>query len=103
MMPARPGLATATSRRHDLDWLRIAAVFALIPYHSSRIFDTWEAFYVKNAETSVGLTGIRAFLDPWGMPLLFVIAGASTWLALRHRTGVQYLGERVVRLPSGMP
>jgi glucan biosynthesis protein C len=102
-MPARPSLATATSRRHDLDWLRIAAVFALIPYHSSRIFDTWEAFYVKNAETSVGLTGIRALPDPWGMPLLFVIAGASTWLALRHRTGVQYLGERVVRLPSGMP
>jgi len=97
-MSATPKPTTIASRRYDLDWLRIAAVFMLIPYHSSRIFDTWEAFYVKNAETSIPLTGIRAFLDPWGMPLLFVIAGAATWLALRRRSGVQYLGERVFRL-----
>jgi peptidoglycan/LPS O-acetylase OafA/YrhL len=95
---ARPRLEAAFSRRHDLDWLRIGAVFALIPYHTSRIFDVWEPFYVKNTETSAALTGIRAFFDPWGMPLLFVLAGATTWLALRHRTGVQYLGERVLRL-----
>ena len=95
---APSGAAAAAARRHDLDWLRIAAVFLLIPYHSSRIFDTWEPFYVKNAATSVGLTGIRALLDPWGMPLLFAVAGAATWLALRHRTGVQYLRERVLRL-----
>jgi peptidoglycan/LPS O-acetylase OafA/YrhL len=70
----------------------------LIPYHTSRIFDVWEAFYVKNTEASVLLTGIRAFFDPWGMPLLFVLAGAATWLALRRRNGVQYLSERILRL-----
>jgi glucans biosynthesis protein C len=93
-----PGPAPAGARRHDLDWLRIAAVFLLIPYHTSRLFDTWEAFYVKNAETSVALTGIRALLDPWGMPLLFTVAGAATCLALGRRTGAQYLRERVARL-----
>jgi hypothetical protein len=70
----------------------------LIPYHTSRIFDIWEPFYVKNTETSVSLTGIRAFFDPWGMPLLFVVAGAATWFALRRRTGSQYLSERILRL-----
>jgi glucan biosynthesis protein C len=89
---------TTTPRRHDIDWLRIAAVFMLIPYHSSRLFDVLEAYYVKDAQTSVAMTGIRTFLDPWGMPLLFVIAGAASWLALRRRTGAQYTRERTLRL-----
>lgn len=95
---AAPRPDTAISRRNDIDWLRICAVFVLIPYHTSRIFDIWEAFYVKNAEESVALTGIRAFFDPWGMPLLFVLAGAATWFALRRRTGIEYLSERILRL-----
>jgi glucan biosynthesis protein C len=98
METATPSPNTAITRRNDIDWLRIAAVFMLIPYHTSRIFDIWEDFYVKNSETSVALTGIRAFFDPWGMPLLFVLAGAATWFALRRRTGVQYLRERILRL-----
>jgi glucan biosynthesis protein C len=98
-MSERLSLTGATGRRYDLDWLRMAAVLMLVPYHSSRIFDVWEGFYVKNAQTSVAMTVIRAFLDPWGMPLLFVIAGAATWLSLRRRTGPQYLRERILRLP----
>ncbi len=97
-MPPTQRPATTKSRRYDIDWLRTAAVFMLIPYHTSRLFDVWEAFYVKNAQTSVALTMIRAFLDPWGMPLLFVIAGAAAWLALRRRSAAQYLRERVFRL-----
>jgi glucan biosynthesis protein C len=97
-VPAIPKAATITTRRYDIDWLRTAAVFMLIPYHSSRIFDVWESFYVKNAQTSLAMTGIRAFLDPWGMPLLFVIAGEASWLALRRRSGAQYVHERVLRL-----
>jgi glucan biosynthesis protein C len=97
-MPGHLNPEKATIRRYDLDWLRIAAVFMLIPYHSSRLFDIWEAFYVKNAQTSIAMTGIRAFLDPWGMPLLFVIAGAASWLALRRRSAAQYIRERTLRL-----
>jgi glucan biosynthesis protein C len=97
-MPEIENPTPSSPRRHDLDWLRIAAVAMLVPYHTSRIFDSWEPFYVKNLQISPALTVIRAFLDPWGMPLLFVIAGASTWLALRRRTGIQYLRERVLRL-----
>jgi glucan biosynthesis protein C len=95
---SRSAKAITAARRHDLDWLRIIAILLLIPYHSSRVFDVWESFYVKNAQTSLSITVIRGFLDPWGMALLFVIAGASSWLALRGRSGVQYLRERLVRL-----
>jgi len=97
-MPTSHTPEITTSRRYDLDWLRILAVFMLIPYHSSRIFDIWEYFYVKNPQTSIALTVIRAVLDPWGMPLLFVISGASAWLAMRRRSSLSYLKERVLRL-----
>jgi hypothetical protein len=72
-----PDPAPIHTRRYDLDWLRTAAVLMLIPYHASRMFDTWEPYYVKNSPTSPSLTILRAILDLWGMPLLFVIAVAA--------------------------
>lgn len=90
---------TASVRRHDLDWLRVLAVLLLIPFHSARVFDVWDDFYVKNAERSQGLTwGVIGFLEPWHMPLLFVLAGAASWYAFRHRTARGYVAERRARL-----
>jgi glucan biosynthesis protein C len=86
-------------RRHDLDWLRIMAVLLLIPFHSARVFDVWDPFYVKNAAKSGALTwSVIAFLEPWHMQLLFVLAGAATWYALGHRSAGAYAGERFKRL-----
>jgi peptidoglycan/LPS O-acetylase OafA/YrhL len=98
----RPVVATVAERprrRYDIDALRVLAVLLLIPFHSARVFDVFDPFYVKNAQTSTGLSwAIIAFLDTWHMPLLFALAGASTWLALRHRTGGGYVKERFLRL-----
>ena len=86
-------------RRYDLDALRVLAVLLLIPFHSARVFDSFDPFYVKNPETSAGLSWVVvAFLNPWHMPLLFALAGAATWLALGHRSPKAYLGERTRRL-----
>jgi glucans biosynthesis protein C len=85
-------------RRPDIDWLRVLAVLLLVPFHTARIFDVWDPFYAKNAELSLPLSYLVAFLNPWHMPLLFVLAGMSTWFALRRRSGGQYLGERLRRL-----
>ena len=38
------------------------------------------------------------FISVWHMPLLFLLAGASTYFALRKRSNRQYVGERVLRL-----
>lgn len=93
------GSRTTTVRRHDLDWLRVLAVLLLIPFHSARVFDVWDDFYVKNADTSEGLTwGVIGFLEPWHMPLLFVLAGAASWYAFGHRTARGYVAERRARL-----
>jgi glucan biosynthesis protein C len=85
--------------RYDLDALRVLAVLLLIPFHSARVFDIFDPFYVKNPETSEGLSwAVVAFLNPWHMPLLFVLAGAATFLALGHRGARGYLRERTRRL-----
>jgi glucans biosynthesis protein C len=89
----------SVDRRYDLDALRVLAVLLLIPFHSARVFDVFDSFYVKNPQTSDGLSwAVVAFLNPWHMPLLFVLAGAATWLALGHRGPKAYLGERTRRL-----
>lgn len=87
------------NRRYDIDWLRVIAVFLLIPFHTARIFDIFEPFYAKNPETSAALSfGVIALLNQWHMPLLFLLAGASTWFALGFRSGGQYTRERFTRL-----
>jgi peptidoglycan/LPS O-acetylase OafA/YrhL len=91
-------LAPGGARRPDIDWLRVLAVLLLVPFHAARIFNVGEAFYAKNAELSGPLSAFIAFVDPWHMPLLFVLAGASTYFALGQRTGAEYLRERVQRL-----
>ena len=86
-------------RRNDIDWVRILAVLLLIPFHTARIFDTFEIFYIKNRELSAALSYIIVFFfNKWQMPVLFLVAGASTWYALGSRSGGQYVLERLKRL-----
>jgi glucans biosynthesis protein C len=86
------------ARRYDIDWLRIAAVLLLIPFHSARVFDIDEDFYVQSEQLSKGLFGFIVFVAQWHMPLLFLLAGSSAWLAMRHRSGSAFARERVKRL-----
>jgi peptidoglycan/LPS O-acetylase OafA/YrhL len=85
-------------RRYDIDWLRVLAVLLLFPFHTARIFDTFGLWYVKNDTLSEALTYFIAFVHPFHMPLLFLLAGASTWFALSYRSAGQYAKERVIRL-----
>jgi glucan biosynthesis protein C len=86
-------------RVYYIDWLRVTAVLLLILFHSARVFDIWDPFYAKNATTSSFLSySLITFLNQWQIPLLFLLAGASTWYALRIRSGRQYVAERFKRL-----
>ncbi len=86
-------------RIYFIDWLRVLAVLLLILFHTARIFDIFDPFYVKNASTSSFLSySIIVFLNQWQIPLLFLLAGASTWFALGFRSGKQYTMERLKRL-----
>lgn len=85
------------ARVYYIDWLRILAVLLLFPFHTLRVFNT-EQFYVKAATLSTFVDGVLDFISLWHMPLLFFLAGCSTYFALRKRTGGQYAWERVKRL-----
>ena len=97
---SRPALPPdPPARRFDLDWLRVLVILMLVPYHTARIFDVWDPFYVKSAQTSAFLSwAVIAPFGEWGMQLLFLLSGAAAWFALGRRSAGQYARERVRRL-----
>lgn len=85
-------------RLHYIDWLRLLATAGVFLYHATRPFDLQD-WMIKNAEQSIVVTVIfLIFLGSWGMPLFFLMAGASSMFALKRRTGRQFTRERTSRL-----
>ncbi|HET6351054.1 MAG TPA: acyltransferase family protein [Coriobacteriia bacterium] len=87
-----------SKRVHYIDWLRVLAVLLLFPFHVSRVSNAYEAFYVKSAHLSAAIDPVLSFISVWHMPLLFMLAGASSYFALKKRTGGQYALERLGRI-----
>jgi len=90
--------ATTPKVRHDfLDWLRVIAIFVLIFFHTGMIFVGW-GWHVVNPQTIPSLVWPMDIAHRLRMPLLFVIAGAGMWFALRNRDTVHFLRERTIKL-----
>ena len=84
----------SSPRRHELDWLRVIIVLGAIAFHFVYEAQVYFPQMQSNALAQLGF----AFAIQWGLPLLFLIAGASAWLSLSHRTGKQFVKERVLHL-----
>lgn len=89
-------------RRYDLDWLRVLAFTGVFLYHCSRFFDSSD-WHVKNATSSPLVDTLKGIFDLWGMPLIFIISGASIFFALRPGGALQFLRNRVWRLLIPLP
>jgi peptidoglycan/LPS O-acetylase OafA/YrhL len=88
-----------TRRLVWIDWLRVIAVLLIFAFHSARVYNAGELFYAKSVETSSFLSWfVVGFFSFWQMPLLFLLAGMSSYFALGKRTGGQFLKERALRL-----
>jgi glucan biosynthesis protein C len=87
----------ASARRYDLDRLRVAAVAGVFVYHCARFF-TSSGWHVKNATTSPAADIFTGLIEPWGMPLLFAVSGASVFFALRPGRAARFLLDRGLRL-----
>ncbi|MEW5872265.1 MAG: acyltransferase family protein [Chloroflexota bacterium] len=87
-------------RRNDLDWLRVLAVLLLVPFHAALIFvqNPYSIMYVKDTVNSRFLDAMAGCIHQFHMPLLFVVAGMTSFLALGVRSWSQYLQERFTRL-----
>lgn len=84
-------------RRYDLDWLRVLAFAAVFFYHCSRFFDSSD-WHIKNSQASPLVDTLKGIFDLWGMPLIFMISGASIFFALRPGGALRFLRDRVLRL-----
>jgi peptidoglycan/LPS O-acetylase OafA/YrhL len=90
------------TRRYELDWLRAAIVLGLIPFHAAVIFGATTAVGLKISGPSTAalqvMGGFAQFALLIGMPLLFFVAGASAWFALKPRAPHGFVRERLLRL-----
>jgi glucan biosynthesis protein C len=89
--------APSSTRRFDLDWVRVITMLLLLLFHSGRLFN-YTPFHLKNAETSVGREMYFHFFDYWGMPMFFLVAGAAVWFSLGVRKPGQFVLERFLRI-----
>lgn len=85
------------TRRHDLDWLRVAAFGLLILYHVGMFYVTW-GWHVKSSHASPLIEPAMALLNPWRLALLFFISGVAVRFALDKTPTARFLRERSVRL-----
>jgi peptidoglycan/LPS O-acetylase OafA/YrhL len=86
-----------STRRHDLDWLRVLSILVVFIFHSGRFFDQG-GWHVKSATTYLGVQIWTTFLAHWMMPLIFVISGASLFYALAKRGAGFFIKDRALRL-----
>ena len=89
--------ATSSSRRYDLDWLRIIAFALLVFYHVGMFYVPWD-WHVKSVHAGPGAEPLMMLLNPWRLPLLFFISGVA-FAYLHDKLGsAQFAAERAVRL-----
>jgi peptidoglycan/LPS O-acetylase OafA/YrhL len=84
-------------RRPELDWLRVVAIAILHVFHVGMIFNRWY-FHLKNPEPLPVIEEPMAFLHAVRMPLLMVISGIATAIALERRTVAGFAADRLKRL-----
>jgi hypothetical protein len=87
----------AQERVHSLDWLKVLIVYGIVVFHVSLVF-TFSTWLVSNHEHSVILSAFAGFTFPWGIPAMFLIAGADAWFGLRSHSVASFIRKRFLRL-----
>lgn len=86
---------TPPARLTELDWLRILAFGALILYHVGMYYVRWD-WHVKTPHPVPALEAWMRWLNPWRLPLLFLVSGAALALLAGYRRPLA--GPRTRRL-----
>ncbi len=85
-------------RKHYIDNLRNLTILLLFPVHTFMIWnDFGSRFYIWLGESKI-LSTLIVLVNPWFMPLLFVLAGMSMRYALEKRTTKEFIGQRISKL-----
>jgi glucans biosynthesis protein C len=84
-------------RQYELDWLRVLAILTVFVYHNTLIFAP-DPYSLKSTVTYAFLDDLGAFGGIWGLPLIFIISGASAFYALGKISPGKYLQGLLARL-----
>ncbi len=85
-------------RKHYIDNLRNLTILLLFPVHTFMIWnDFGSGFYVWARESRL-LSTLIVLVNPWFMPILFVLAGMSARYALQKRTMGAFVRQRTRKL-----
>jgi glucan biosynthesis protein C len=90
-------LSGVRERLNWIDWLKVIVVVGAFVFHAAQPFvvTTW---LVNDADKSLALSILSGFGYMVGMPLMFFLAGAATWLAVQRRGIGGHTGLRLRRL-----
>ena len=94
--PAPPS-ASLSSRRHDLDWIRIGAFGLLIVYHVGLAYGPYD-WHVHSAHTLEWIREAVLITNPWRLTLLFLVSGAAIRFMTLRKTPGQVAQLRLARL-----
>jgi hypothetical protein len=86
-----------SERLNWIDWLKVLVVVGAFVFHAAQPFVATE-WLVNDEDKSLVLSLLSGFGYLFGMPLMFFLAGAATWLAVRRRGIGGHTGLRLQRL-----
>lgn len=85
-------------RKHYIDNLRNLTILLLFPVHTFMIWNNFGSrFYIWQGECKI-LSTLIVLVNPWFMPILFVLAGMSARYALEKRTTNEFINQRISKL-----
>lgn len=84
-------------RKYYIDNLRTLVILLLFPFHTFRMYTSFEPFYVQGVPNSFCEISVN-FISIWFMNLLFVLAGISSAYSLEKRSIKEYTKERFLKL-----
>lgn len=87
-------------RRYDIDWLRVIAIGLLLVYHVSIGFQPWGMMigFITTKASWPSLWLPMSALNVWRIPLLFFISGMGVFFAMQHRSWLELVKERTLRV-----
>lgn len=86
------------TRKIYIDNLRNITILLLFPVHTFMIWnDFGSRFYIWQGENKI-LSTLIVLVNPWFMPILFVLAGMSARYALEKRTNKEFIKQRISKL-----
>ena len=85
-------------RRYDLDWLRVLVFGLLILFHTGMFYvENW-GWHAKSMYQSQFLENFMLIIEPWRMPILWLISGISIRFIMAKVSVWRFISMRSLRL-----